>query len=137
MRGRVAEARVGRLATTRVDGRPHIVPCCFVLEGGDVVYTAVDDVKAKRRAGLLRLDNVRRNRNVSFLIDEYVEDWSALWWIRLDGPAHVAEVGSPEQRAASGLLAAKYEQYRARRPGGPLIAITPERWRSWAASTSA
>ena len=25
----------------------------------------------------------------------------------------------------------KYEQYRAARPAGPVIAITPERWRSW------
>ncbi len=28
MRARVEQARVGRLATARPDGRPHVVPCC-------------------------------------------------------------------------------------------------------------
>jgi PPOX class probable F420-dependent enzyme len=130
MRRRVAEARLGRLATIRGDGRPHIVPCCFGVKG-DVVYTAVDDQKAKRTPDLLRLDNVRAHPDVSFLIDEYVEDWSALWWIRLDGRAHVAESGSPEQRGASELLARKYEQYRARPPRGPVIAIEVTARRAW------
>ncbi|MDQ4098193.1 MAG: TIGR03668 family PPOX class F420-dependent oxidoreductase [Actinomycetota bacterium] len=130
MRRRAAEARVGRLATTRADGRPHLVPCCFVVQG-DVVYTAVDDVKAKRTPELLRLDNIRRNPDVSFLIDDYVEDWSALWWIRVDGRAHLAEPGSPEQKVATELLAAKYEQYRAEPPSGPAIAIEVTSWRAW------
>lgn len=130
MRRRVAEARVGRLATMRVDGRPHIVPCCFVLKG-DVVYTAVDDVKAKRSPNLLRLENIRRNRDVSLLIDEYVEDWSGLWWIRLDGRARVAEPQSSEQRAAAALLAEKYEQYRMAVPPGPVIVVEVSAWRAW------
>lgn len=130
MRQRVAEARVGRLATTRADGGPHIVPCCFVVKG-DIVYTAVDDVKAKRTPHLLRLANIRANPVVSFLIDEYVEDWSALWWIRLDGTAHVAAPRSPEQRAAGELLAEKYEQYRTRALPGPAIVIEVTVWRAW------
>ena|SRR5918996_5945129 len=130
MRRRVAEAPVARLATTRADGRPHVVPCCFVLEG-DVIYTPVDDLKAKRTPDLLRLANIGRNPDVSLLIDEYVEDWSALWWIRLDGRAHVAEPGSPEHKAASELLVAKYEQYRASPPPGPTIAIDVSVWRGW------
>jgi hypothetical protein len=36
-----------------------------------------------------------------------------------------------ESRAAIDVLADKYEQYRAARPAGPVIAIEPERWRSW------
>ena len=46
MRGLVAPAPVGRLATVRSDGRPHVVPICFVVID-DVVYSAVDD-KPKR-----------------------------------------------------------------------------------------
>jgi PPOX class probable F420-dependent enzyme len=106
------------------------VPCCFVVQG-DVVYIAVDDVKQKRTRDLRRLENVRRHPDVCLLIDEYVEDWSALWWIRLDGRAHVADPGSEEQKTASELLAAKYEQYRARPPPGPAIAIKVEVWRAW------
>ena len=57
MRRRVAEARVGRLATVTPSGRPHIVPCCFVLDG-DTVYSAVDD-KPKSTFDLVRLENLR------------------------------------------------------------------------------
>jgi hypothetical protein len=46
--------------------------------------------------------------------------------VRVDGVADVVE--SADAIAA---LAAKYEQYRAMRPAGPVIAIEPERWRSW------
>jgi len=40
-RRRLAEARVGRLATVTADQRPHIVPCCFVLHG-QTLLSAVD-----------------------------------------------------------------------------------------------
>jgi PPOX class probable F420-dependent enzyme len=32
--------RTGKLATVRLDGRPHVVPIWFVLDGDDVVFTA-------------------------------------------------------------------------------------------------
>jgi PPOX class probable F420-dependent enzyme len=31
--------RTGKLATTRRDGRPHVVPIWFVLDGDDVMFT--------------------------------------------------------------------------------------------------
>jgi PPOX class probable F420-dependent enzyme len=31
--------RTGKLATTRRDGRPHVVPIWFVLDGDDLVFT--------------------------------------------------------------------------------------------------
>ena len=37
MRARVEQARVARLATVRPDGRPHVVPCCFVLSN-EVIF---------------------------------------------------------------------------------------------------
>lgn len=121
---RLAAARVGRLATVTADGRPHIVPVCFTLYEGRIV-TAVD-AKPKATTALARLDNVRATGRASLLADHYEEDWTRLWWVRVDGPAAVIE-----DEAAIDALAAKYEQYRASRPGGPVIAITPERWRSW------
>jgi len=33
---------VARLATVGADGRPHVVPVCFALDG-DMLYTAVDE----------------------------------------------------------------------------------------------
>ena len=45
--------RVARLATVGPDGRPHVVPICFALDG-DTLYTAVDS-KPKSTRRLRRL----------------------------------------------------------------------------------
>jgi PPOX class probable F420-dependent enzyme len=121
---RVTQARVARLATVTAEGRPHVVPVCFALARGRI-YTAVD-AKPKSTRRLRRLENVRATGRASLLVDHYDEDWSRLWWVRVDGPAEVIE-----SEAALDALAAKYEQYRAARPAGPVIAITPDKWRSW------
>jgi PPOX class probable F420-dependent enzyme len=124
---RFAAARVGRLATVTAAGRPHVVPVCFVLSGGRI-FTAVD-AKPKVTSSLARLENVRATGRASLLVDHYEEDWSALWWVRVDGVAEVVE-----SAAAIDALAGKYEQYRTARPAGPVIAIAPDRWRSWVPS---
>jgi PPOX class probable F420-dependent enzyme len=125
MRARLAEARVGRLATVTADGMPHVVPCCFVLDG-DTIVTAVDDVKAKTTLRLHRLDNVGANPAVSLLVDHYDENWSQLWWVRVDGDATVSD-----DQHALGLLQDKYPQYRDHRPPGPVIRIEIASWRGW------
>ncbi len=46
-----AGTRTGKLATTRRDGRPHVVPIWFVLEGDDLVFmTGADTVKGRALA---------------------------------------------------------------------------------------
>jgi PPOX class probable F420-dependent enzyme len=124
---RLTAARVGRLATVTGDGRPHVVPVCYTLHQGRIV-TAVD-AKPKATTALARLENVRATGRASLLVDHYEEDWSQLWWVRVDGPAEVLE-----SEAAIDALTAKYDQYVSARPAGPVIAITPERWRSWVPS---
>ena len=57
-RERFAAARVARLATADRDGRPHIVPIVFALDG-DRIYSAVDQ-KPKRTTALRRLANIAR-----------------------------------------------------------------------------
>ncbi len=130
MRQRTAEARVARLATVTAAGRPHVVPCCFAVDG-DVLFTAVDDVKAKRSLALRRLDNIERHPEVTVLVDHYDDDWSTLWWIRMDGRASVVDAASPAGRTGAGLLAAKYEQYRRRSLPGPVISVEIVRWVAW------
>jgi PPOX class probable F420-dependent enzyme len=130
MRQRVAEARVARLGTVTDDGHPHLVPCCFALDG-DVLYTAVDGVKAKTTTALRRLDNIRLHPEASVLVDHYDDDWSTLWWIRIDGRARLIEAGSPAERSAIELLAEKYHQYRAQAIPGPVIALEITRWLAW------
>ena len=128
MRERVREARVGRLATVDEEGRPHLVPICFALEG-ETLYSAVDE-KPKRSKRLKRLENIRRHPQVAVLVDHYEEDWTRLWWVRLDGTARVLEDG-PEREHGLALLLARYDQYRAEPPTGPVIAVRIDRWRGW------
>jgi PPOX class probable F420-dependent enzyme len=121
---------VARLATVGANGQPHVVPICFALDR-DTLYTAVDE-KPKRTKRLKRLENVRRDPKVSVLVDRYEEDWSRLWWVRLDGEARVLDEG-PEREEAVALLLEKYEQYRLQPPTGPVIAIAIAHSRAWAA----
>ena len=119
-RRRFANARVARLATTRADGRPHIVPLCFALK--DDALVSVVDGKPKRSTDLLRLANVRAHDRVSLLVDHYDDDWASLWWVRLDGVAEVV-VDGPEREAATGQLVAKYPQYQVTPPSGPVLRV--------------
>src|SRR5690242_4638274 len=86
-RERFAEARVARLATVSGDGSPHLVPIVFAVSG-DRLISAVDH-KPKQTVALRRLDNIAANPFVSVLVDEYDENWTALWWARADGWAHI------------------------------------------------
>jgi PPOX class probable F420-dependent enzyme len=126
-RARFAASRVARLATVTAEGRPHIVPVCFALEG-DTVYTAVD-AKPKRTSALRRLENIARNPRVALLVDHYEEDWTRLWWVRADGSARVHDA----LPAAIELLTARYEQYAEQPPAGPVIAVAVDRWSGWSA----
>ena len=127
-RQRLATARVARLATVSAAGRPHLVPVTFGLDG-DTIYTAVDH-KPKTTTRLRRLRNIAENPQVAVLADHYDDDWSQLWWSRADGHAAVltgpADIASPVA-----LLAARYLQYRATPPAGPVIAITVTTWTAW------
>ena len=131
LRQRVGSARVARLATVDPDGRPHLVPVCFVLLG-DVVYHAVDE-KPKRHRRLRRLENIQATARACLLIDEYDEDWSKLWWVRLDGPGRLVD-DPAEAAAARAALAAKYPQYVERPPSGPLVAVAVTHWSAWSAA---
>jgi PPOX class probable F420-dependent enzyme len=128
MRDRVREARVARLATVDAAGRPHLVPICFALEG-ETLYSAVDE-KPKRSQRLKRLANIRGHPHVSVIVDHYEEDWSRLWWVRMDGTANVLDEGTEREHGLA-LLRAKYQQYQAEPPNGPIIAVRIDRWRGW------
>jgi PPOX class probable F420-dependent enzyme len=130
-RRRFAGARVARLATVGVDGAPHLVPIVFATDG-DTIYSAVD-AKPKRTTKLRRLDNIRANPRVAVLADHYEHDWTALWWVRADGRATVIDADEPEADHAIALLTARYEQYVADPPAGPVVAVNVERWTGWAA----
>jgi PPOX class probable F420-dependent enzyme len=132
-RARFAGARVARLATVTAEGRPHLVPIVFALDG-DVLYSAVDR-KPKSSTALRRLANVAANPAVSLLADFYDEDWRRLWWVRADGTARVLDAA--DDGPALDLLARRYATYAVEAPPGPVLAVTVERWTGWQASADA
>jgi PPOX class probable F420-dependent enzyme len=119
---------VARLATIDPDGRPHLVPIVFAVEG-DTLYSAVDR-KPKRSQRLRRIENARARPDVTILVDHYDDDWEALWWIRVRGRARVLDHGEERERALA-LLAAKYPQYEREPPDGPVLAVDLTEERSW------
>jgi PPOX class probable F420-dependent enzyme len=127
-RHHLAASKVAHLATMSAAGRPHIVPIVFALDGA-TLYFAVD-AKPKKTRRLARLKNIEANPSVSVLVDHYEDDWTRLWWVRVDGTAHVITDDAEAQRAI-GLLASRYEQHATQRPGGPVVAIHIDRLTGW------
>jgi PPOX class probable F420-dependent enzyme len=128
---RLSSSPVAHLATVNAEGRPHIVPIVFAVDG-DTLYFAVD-AKPKKTTDLQRLKNLAANPAVSVLADHYEDDWSKLWWVRADGSAHVVTDGAEAERATE-LLAKRYEQHRRQRPAGPVVAIHVDRVTGWSGS---
>jgi PPOX class probable F420-dependent enzyme len=128
---RLTAARVARLATTDPDGRPHLVPVVFAIDG-DTLYSAVDR-KPKRSRTLRRIENARARPDVTILVDHYEDDWSRLWWIRLRGRARVLDGGAELEKALR-LLTEKYPQYRDEPPGPPVLAVDVTDVREWSAT---
>ncbi len=63
-----AGTRTGKLATTRPDGRPHVAPIWFVLDGDALVFTTWHtSVKAR---------NMRHQPRVSLCVDEETPPFS-------------------------------------------------------------
>ena len=124
----LADARVGRLATTDAAGVPHVIPFVFVLDGR-TLYWAVDG-KPKRSLRLKRLANIEANPGVELVVDHYEEDWSRVWWVRAHGAARILPRGEESDRAMR-LLASKYPQNVTEPPSGPAVAIELSRVSGW------
>ena len=54
--------RTGKLATVRKDGRPHVVPVWFVLDGDTLVFTTGE--------ATVKAANMRRDQRVSICVDD-------------------------------------------------------------------
>lgn len=129
-RRRFTGARVATLATADATGTPHAVPVTFAVRGG-TLWTATD-AKPKRGGGLRRHANIRTRPQVSLLAQHWDEDWSELWWVRVDGIAAVTDEPAVVDRAV-GALREKYGQYRTVDVHGPVIEVTIRAWHGWRA----
>jgi PPOX class probable F420-dependent enzyme len=115
--------RTGKLATTRRDGRPHVAPVWFVLDGDDLVFTtAGTSVKGR---------TLRADPRAALCVDDERPPFS---YVTVEGRVAISE-DLPALRDWATRIAARYmgaelaERYGARNgvPGELLVRLTPER----------
>lgn len=134
----VRNARVGRLATVDARHRPTVVPFCYAVldrkNGAEPLIVSVLDEKPKRVADatLARVRNIQSNPAVSFVVDQYDEDWSRLAFVQVRGRAALVEAGGELHARAIAALRSKYPQYQAMAiEDRPVIVIDGLRGHSW------
>jgi PPOX class probable F420-dependent enzyme len=74
-----AGTRTGKLATTRRDGRPHVVPVWFVLDGDDFVFNT--------GAGTIKGRALARNGWASICVDDQEPPFS---FVTVSGPVTIS-----------------------------------------------
>jgi PPOX class probable F420-dependent enzyme len=117
-----AGTRTGKLATTRRDGRPHVMPIWFVLDGEDIVFnTGADTVKGR---------NLRRTGQASLCVDDERPPFS---FVTISGPVTLSD-DVEAMLPVSIAIGARYmgteqgEQFGRRNavPGELLVRLRPE-----------
>ena len=127
----IRAARLAHLATSGLDGQPHVVPICFVFDGKHF-YSPIDE-KPKRTvpAKLKRVTNIQANAQTALVIDRYSENWKRLAYILIRGKAKIVHRGTAHAEAVH-RLRRKYPQYRQMAiHARPMIQIMPTKWSFW------
>ncbi len=113
--------RTAKLATVRRDGRPHVAPVWFDLDGDDFIFTTSNaSVKAT---------NLRRNPRVSMCVDEEAPPFA---FVLVEGTAETRE-GAGDFLYWATRIAGRYmgtdraEEYGRRNavPGELLVRVAP------------
>ena len=95
---------IARFATLGKE-RPHVVPVVLVTATNHI-YLPIDG-KRKRPGTLQRVRTVETNPHATLLLDHYEEDWSRLWWVRIEAIASIV----PLPTSARLKLTKKYAGY--------------------------
>lgn len=115
--------RTGKVATIKADGRAHVVPVWFVVDGDDLVFnTWHESAKAK---------HLRRDPRVSLVVDMEEPPYA---YVMVEGSASISEDPAELRRAAT-MIGGRYmgadraEEYGARNgvEGELVIRLTPEK----------
>ncbi len=120
----VAEGtRTGKVATTRPDGRPHVAPVWFVLDGADLVFTTGRNT-AKGRA-------LTADPRVAICVDDERPPFS---FVLIEGTATVSEepvalLDAAIKLGARYMGADRAEEFGRRNavPGELLIRVHPDK----------
>lgn len=93
----MGSVRTGKLATVRADGRPHVVPIWYVMDGDDLIFnTWHTSVKAK---------NMRRDPRVAMSIDEEQPPFS---FVMIEGEVELLELPPEELLPWATQIGARY-----------------------------
>src|SRR5262249_21695254 len=84
--------RTAKLATVRADGRPHVAPVWFALDGNVVVFTTWHTT--------VKAANLRRDPRVCLCIDD---DTPPFAFVILEGTAAISEDAAELRRSATGV----------------------------------
>src|SRR5687768_10691729 len=68
--------RTAALATTRADGRPHVAPVWFTLDGDDLLFNT--------GASTIKGANLRRDGRVALMVDDEVPPYA---FVSIEGTA--------------------------------------------------
>jgi PPOX class probable F420-dependent enzyme len=115
--------RTAKLATVRADGRPHVAPVWFVMDGDNVIFTTWHaTVKAM---------NLRRDPRVCLCVDDEAPPFS---FVQIEGTATLSEdlddLRHWATRIAGRYMGADQAEAYGRRNGVPgelLVRVTPTR----------
>lgn len=115
------EHELCRLATASKDGRPHVVPVIYVLDGEEIIVAV--DYKTKK------LKNLRENRNVALVVDTYRPNRGLM----VEGDCEILERGKEYLRLLQ-ILFDRFEFYRRdpwREGESPILKIHPTKCVMW------
>lgn len=110
-----------RLATASKDGKPHVVPVIYALDGENIIV-AVD-------YGTKKLKNLRENGRVALVVDEYHPNKAVV----IEGECEILERGKEYLRLLR-ILFDRFEYYRDNPWGegeSPILKIKPTSAVSW------
>jgi PPOX class probable F420-dependent enzyme len=113
--------RTGKLATVRDDGRPHVVPIWYDLDGDSLIFTTWHEA--------VKATNMRRDPRVSICVDDENPPFA---FVQIEGIARL-EINAPDLAYWATRIAVRYmgaelaETYGKRNAveGELLVRVTP------------
>jgi PPOX class probable F420-dependent enzyme len=139
-RALLTASRRAVLGTIGPDGRPRLVPVCYVVDPDRPVIYSPLDLKPKRSQdpfALARVRDIEGDPRVTLLADRWDEDWTYLAWLRLEGLAGLFHPNDPGHPGVVAALRARHPQYeRQRLEDRPMIKVVVDRVVRWSLSRS-
>jgi PPOX class probable F420-dependent enzyme len=108
-----------------------VLPVTYAICEG-AVWTVIDTKPKQARRAPARIRWLRAHPCAAITVDRYSDDWSELQWVQLLGKMTVLD-GAPIGPGMAA-LEARYPQYRADPPPGPLLRLTITRTVWWKAA---